>query len=156
MSGDHTDAMPLSVLTTRSRTSSPGCAASSLTPTTPLSVPAFAVLVQDRHLVDVRGTAGVVGLHHQRPEQPPLDLDVGDLVGVVPVAARVVGDEAVDVGLAGHHGVLGDAGDPIGGVDQVDAVPVQGGSVGDVVVDQSHLDEVTLGDPQRRAGRGSR
>ena len=69
---------------------------------------------------------------------------------VVPVAAGVLGDEPVDVPLAGHYGVLGDAGDSILCVGQVDAVPVRGDPIGDRVVDQRHLDQLALLGPNQR------
>ena len=61
--------------------------------------------------------------------------------------------EPVDVPLAGHYGFLGDAGDSILCVGQVDAVPVQGDPIGDRVVDQRHLDQLALlGLDQRTRG----
>lgn len=75
-------------------------------------------------------------------------------MGVVPVRARILGDEPVDVPAADRDSVLGDAGDAVLGVRQVDAVPVQGGPVGHRVVEQGHLQQVALVGAQQRPGGG--
>ena len=57
--------------------------------------------------------------------------------------------------LAGTDGVLRHARDPVLGVRHVDAVPVQGDAVRDVLVVQTHLDEVADGRLDQRAGGGA-
>ena len=51
-------------------------------------------------------------------------------MGVVPVGAHLVGDEAVGELAADRDGVLGDPGDAVHRVGHVDPVPVQGDAVG--------------------------
>jgi hypothetical protein len=88
-------------------------------------------------------------------EQAAPHLGVRHLVGVVPERAGVLGEEAVDVVLAGAHRVLGDPGDAVLGVRHVDPVPVQGHPVGDVDVGQRDLHEVALVHLERRPGGGA-
>jgi hypothetical protein len=69
---------------------------------------------------------------------------VRHLVGVVPVRAGVLGEEAVHVPLPELHRVLRDPGDAVLGVGHVDPVPVQGHPVGHVDVGEDDLHQVTL------------
>ena len=82
---------------------------------------------------------------HQRPEEPAGELVEGVLVGVIPVGPDVIGDELIDVRAAGPHCILGYPGDAVLRVRQAEAVPVDGGPVGQVV-DQRHPDPVALDD----------
>ena len=107
--------------------------------------------VRDRDRLDVLLDASA-RLHHERAEQALDDLLVGDLVGVVPVGAGVLDDEAVDELLARHHRVLGDPGDPVLPVRYVDPVPVQRRAVGHRLVAEADLDEVALRGLHHRAG----
>ena len=104
---------------------------------------------------DVGAVVGLGGLHDQPSEEPPDHLLVRHLVGVVPVAAGVVDDEPVDVVLADADGVLGDAGDAVLGVRDVDPVPVHADAVLDVLVVHADLEQVTLGRLDRRTGGGA-
>ena len=76
------------------------------------------------------------------PSSPPVTCSLRQLVGVVPVAPRVGCDPAVGVVLAHADGVLGDPGDPVLRVRDVDPVPVQGHPTLDRLVVQPHLDEL--------------
>ncbi len=86
---------------------------------------------------------GLPWVDYERTEQPALHLDVGDLVGVVPEAPGLVGDEAVGVRPPAVDCVLGDARDAVLGVGHVEAVPVQGDPGRDVRVAQPHLDQLS-------------
>jgi hypothetical protein len=72
---------------------------------------------------------------------------------VVPVGAGFFGHELVGEGLAGWHGVLGEAGDAVLSVRQVHAVPVQGGRLGQVI-DEGDLYAVAQGGSQLGPGDG--
>jgi hypothetical protein len=91
-------------------------------------------------------------VHDDAAEQSTYHLLVRQLVGVIPKASRVGCDPAVGVVLAHAHGVLGDPGDPVLGVRDVDPVPVQGHSTLHRLVVQPHLDQLA----DRRLDEGSR
>ena len=149
----HTRTAPLSVFTTRIAGHLAGGRVDRDVALLAVEGPGAAVGVGDGQ--DVDAGVGLGGLHDQRPEEPPDHLLVGHLVGVVPVAAGVVDDEPVDVVLADADGVLGDAGDAVLGVGDVDAVPVHADAVLDVLVVHAHLEQVTHGRLDRRAGGGA-
>src|SRR6266487_824030 len=54
---------------------------------------------------------------------------------MIPIGACVQGREAVDIGLAWFHCILGDACHTVGGVGNVHAVPVNGDTKGKVIDD---------------------
>ena len=118
--------------------------------------------VKDCDLVDHRGpsrpgtrsgSGSACRQDHHGAEQPPLDLFVRHLVGVVPVRAGVLRDEPVHEAPADGHGILRHARDTVRRVGDVDAVPVQRRPVGHRLVDEGDLDEVTLVGADRRSGR---
>lgn len=99
----------------------------------------------DPFVVVAAGFGGVVD--DQRLVQAAVDLHPG--VGVEEVGSRVGGDELVGEAAAGLDGLLGDAGHTVAGIAQGDAVPVDGGAGGQLVVD-AHLQQVTGAGPQDR------
>ena len=84
---------PLSVLITRTRTCSPGSAAIRWSSGLPFSVLSRRRCGRPRARRPLRDRAR--RLDHQRAEQPPDDLLVRHLMGVVPVGPDLFGDEAV-------------------------------------------------------------
>jgi hypothetical protein len=92
-------------------------------------------------------------LDHHRAEEAAAHLLVRDLVRAVPVRAGILGDEAVDVLAALLDCVLRHPGHAVLGVGHVHAVPVEGCAVGDRLIDERDLDEVTLGRPDLRTRR---
>ena len=108
------------------------------------------IQVQDRDDIGhpPRRTAGRID--DERPEQPTLDLLVGDLVRVVPVGAWVGHDEPVDVAPPDRHRVLRHTGHAVLRVRHVDTVPVDRRARGDRLVDEGHLEELALARPDRR------
>ena len=65
-------------------------------------------------------------------------------MGVIPVRAGLVGDEPIGELTSEWHRVLGHPGYPVHGVGHVDAMPVQRDPIGDRLVAQMHLDQLTL------------
>ena len=94
------------------------------------------------------GVAGVVDDH--RGVQPAVELDPD--VGVKEVGARIRSGELVHELAAGLDRILGEAGDAVGGVGQSDAVPVNRGVCGELVVERESQ-EVTRGRSHQRAGK---
>lgn len=86
----------------------------------------------------------------ERPEQAVRHGHVTVEVGVVHPHRRLLGDEVVGEALARFDRVLGDAGDPVHGVGQADAVAVHVGGGGQVV-GQRDADVVTDRDLDDRA-----
>ena len=94
-------------------------------------------------MVVAAGFSGVVD--DQRPVQAAVDLHPG--VGVEEVGAGVGGDELVGEAAAGLDGLLGDAGHAVAWLPQRDAVPVDGGAGGKLVLD-ADLQQVSGAGPQ--------
>ena len=101
----------------------------------------------DRDVADP-GAWSRQGLDHERSVQATTYLARRRLVGVVPERPDLVGAEAVDVASAGRYSILGDTGDAVLGVRQIDAVPVDGDALLDASVPQGHLDKIALANPQ--------
>jgi len=70
---------------------------------------------------------------------------------VIPVRARPVDDEAVGELAADGHPILGDSGDAVHGVRDIDAVPVQADAGSDRDVPEVRLDELPDHSADRRA-----
>ena len=142
----------LSVLTSRMRTGVPTGTFSRPPSSSPFSVGTPSNVCA----TNAMSKAGlpVAWLDHDHAEQAAPHLLRGDLVGVVPERPDLVRPEAVGVGLARQHCVLCHAGDAVLSVRNVDAVPVDGHALGDVVVAEHDLHQVALPDAEFRARRG--
>ena len=99
-------------------------------------------------------------LDDEDAEEAPPDLLRRDLVRVVPERSYLLDPESVRVALAGEDSVLRDAGDPILGVRDVHAVPVDRHPFLDILVLEHHFDVVALSHtklrPRRHAVEGQR
>ena len=95
------------------------------------------------------------GQDDQSAEEPATHLRIGHLMRVVPEAAGPLRDEPVGELTPDRHRVLGDAGDPVHGVGHVHPVPVQAHALGHRLVDQVHLDQLTLDGGDGRTRRGA-
>ena len=73
-------------------------------------------------------------------------------MGVIPIRADLISDEAVAEPTTDRHRILSDAGNPVHGVGDVDTVPVQRDTIGDRFVAQLHLDQLTLRGADLRTG----
>ena len=74
-------------------------------------------------------------------------------MAVVPERPDLLGPEAVRVALSGEHRFCVTPATPSSRVRNVDAVPVDGHAVRDVLVHEHHLDEVALADAELGARR---
>ena len=89
-------------------------------------------------------------LDDQRPVEAAPDLLVAALVRVVPVGAGIGDVERVDEGLARCDRPLGQMRHAVHGVRHAQAVPVDGGLLGELVLDRD-LDVLALAQPDLRA-----
>ena len=104
---------------------------------------------------EVETARALLRIDDERAEEPLLHALGGVLMRVVPERPDLLRAEAVDVAAARLDGVLGDSGDAVFGVRDVEAVPVDRHAVADVLVDERDLDEVALTDAKLRAGRAA-
>ena len=72
-------------------------------------------------------------------------------MGVIPKCAGLVGDEPVSELAPYRYRILGDTSDPVHGVGHINPMPVQRDPIGDRLVAQMHLDQLTLPSNDRRA-----
>jgi hypothetical protein len=70
---------------------------------------------------------------------------------VIPIRASLVRAETIGELTTHRHRVLSHPGDPIHGVGNVDAVPVQRDTIRDRLVAQVHFDQLTLRSADLRA-----
>lgn len=73
-------------------------------------------------------------------------------MGVIPVGADLIRDEAIDIFLPRQHRILGHAGHAVDTIGHIQSVPVQGRTIDDVRVPQDDLDQIALDGLDGRSG----
>lgn len=76
-------------------------------------------------------------------------------MGVIPVGADLIRDEAIDIFLPRQHRILGHAGHAVDTIGHIQSVPVQGRTIDDVRVPQDDLDQIALDGLDGRSGGGA-
>ena len=71
---------------------------------------------------------------------------------VIPIRADLISDEAIGELTSDRHRILSHPGHPVHGVGDIDSVPMQRDTIGDRLVTQLHLDQLTLPSADLRAG----
>ncbi len=73
-------------------------------------------------------------------------------MGVIPIRAGLVSDETIGELTSHRHRILSHPGHPVHGVGNINPVPMQRDTIGDRLVTQMHLDQLTLPGADLRPG----